>query len=49
MTKLKEKCPFCSGEIFFEAGQELVRCEWCGQASRTAEFKSEMLRINAAL
>ena len=49
MTKLKERCPFCGGEIFFEVGQELVRCEWCGQTSQTAKFESESMRIHAAL
>ena len=49
MAKMKERCPFCGGEIFFEAGQELVRCEWCGQTSQTAKFESESMRIHAAL
>ena len=43
--EIKERCIYCGGDIYYEAGVKLVKCKWCGETLKTSKFDSELARI----
>ena len=49
MNKIKVRCICCGGDLYFESGQQLVKCAFCGETMAVIEFDSELARMNAAI
>ena len=49
MNKIKVRCICCSGDLYFESGQQLVKCAFCGETMAVTDFDSELARMNAAI
>ena len=43
--KIKQRCIYCGGDIYYHGGEQLVKCKWCGHTLVTAKFENEMARI----
>ncbi len=44
-TRIKERCIYCGGDIYYNSGEQLVKCSWCGEALITAKFENEITRM----
>ena len=47
-SKIKERCIYCGGDVFYDGSEPLVKCQWCGQTLAVAKFENELLRIQKA-
>ena len=43
--KRKARCIYCGGDVYYHSGQQLIKCEWCGQTLMTAKFENELIRM----
>ena len=43
--KIKERCIFCGGDVYYRSGEQLVKCSLCGHTLKTAKFENELARI----
>ena len=44
-SRIKERCIYCGGDVFYYSGEPLVKCKWCGQTLAAAKFENELLRM----
>ena len=49
LGKIKERCLYCGGDVYYHSGEHLTKCEWCGHTLVTTKFENELERMNAAL
>ena len=47
-TKIKERCIYCGGDVYYHGGESLIKCEWCGQTLVVAKFENELIRMKEA-
>ena len=45
IEKMKARCIYCGGDVYYHSGQQLIKCEWCGQTLMTAKFENELIRM----
>ena len=45
LSKIKERCIYCGGDIYYHLGEKLIKCEWCGHSLVTSKFENELARI----
>lgn len=43
-AKMKERCIYCGGDIYYQESMQLVKCDWCGQTMVVAKFENELAR-----
>ncbi len=44
-SRIKERCIYCGGDVFYYSGEPLAKCKWCGQTLAAAKFENELLRM----
>ena len=44
-AKIKERCIYCGGDVYYHGSEKLIKCEWCGQTINTTKFESYLIRI----
>ena len=42
---MKARCIYCGGDVYYQGGEQLIKCEWCGQTLVTAKFEHELARM----
>ena len=44
-TRIKERCIYCGGDVYYHSGESLMKCDWCGQTIPVMKFQGEMTRM----
>ena len=44
-TRIKERCIYCGGDVYYHGSEQLVKCEWCGHTLVVAKFENELARM----
>ena len=44
-SKIKERCIYCGGDVYYHSGKSLIKCDWCGQTIPVMKFQGEMTRM----
>ena len=44
-TRIKERCIYCGGEVYYQGGEPPIKCDWCGQTIPVMKFQGEMTRM----
>ena len=48
-TKIKERCIYCGGDVYYHGDESLIKCDWCGQTVPVMKFQGEMTRIKKTI
>ena len=40
--EIKERCIYCGGDVYYQSGQSLIKCSFCGHTLVTAKFENEL-------
>ena len=43
--KMKQRCIYCGGDIYYRGSEQLVKCSLCGHTLIVAKFENEIARM----
>lgn len=47
-SKIKERCIYCGGDVYYQGDESLIKCDWCGETIPVMKFQGEMTRMKKA-
>ena len=44
-SRIKERCIYCGGDVYYHGDESLIKCDWCGQTIPVMKFQGQITRM----